>query len=436
MSQQTLRPVSSVAQTMHKAHALLAEGQTVSAELVLRQLVEKRPEVVEAWLLLADLAEARGDDARARECLAQATKREPDDVALILTVANKQLNMNQPAACIDTLAALLERAPHTVLAWFMLGDALEAGDQHDLAARARNQGVHRGQAAGQLISMETTPVLLQPIIHQVIAEINQQRRSRIDGALERMRAKFSATELARVEHAVKVYLEEVKDGPASAHQKPGFLFFPGLPQGPFHEVALQSWSAKLSAAFETIRTEVLAALRKQDGLDKDLAKPSWDTFLVRQGVRDEANLKRFPKTAAVLNSLELCDVAGQGPEVCISVMQPGARTLPHQGLTNTRLMLQLPLQAAGDCALHVHGGAERTYQQGEALMFDDTFRHESWNRSEQPRVLLQLDCWNPHLSDAERVALRDIIGSLNAYEHFPQDQLGQIAQQMRAQAPA
>jgi aspartyl/asparaginyl beta-hydroxylase (cupin superfamily) len=43
------------------------------------------------------------------------------------------------------------------------------------------------------------------------------------------------------------------------------------------------------------------------------------------------------------------------------------------------------------------------------MMFDDTFDHEAWNGSEQTRVVLIFDVWNPELSIAEREAFRVVL---------------------------
>ncbi len=39
---------------------------------------------------------------------------------------------------------------------------------------------------------------------------------------------------------------------------------------------------------------------------------------------------------------------------------------------------------------------------GEAWVFDDTIEHEAWNDSDQARVILIIDVWNPYLTQAER----------------------------------
>ncbi len=48
----------------------------------------------------------------------------------------------------------------------------------------------------------------------------------------------------------------------------------------------------------------------------------------------------------------------------------------------------------------------RAWQVGEAWAFDDTIEHEAWNDSDQPRVILIVDAWNPLLSEPERAVVR------------------------------
>ena len=47
-------------------------------------------------------------------------------------------------------------------------------------------------------------------------------------------------------------------------------------------------------------------------------------------------------------------------------------------------------------------------------MFDDTFLHEAWNRSDQTRIVLLMDCWNPHLTAVEKLAVRHLIETITA----------------------
>jgi aspartate beta-hydroxylase len=49
------------------------------------------------------------------------------------------------------------------------------------------------------------------------------------------------------------------------------------------------------------------------------------------------------------------------------------------------------------------------------VTFDDTFEHEAWNRSDQTRVVLILDCWNPHLTAVEREAVAAMVETIGDF---------------------
>ncbi|MEO7339196.1 MAG: aspartyl/asparaginyl beta-hydroxylase domain-containing protein, partial [Caldimonas sp.] len=60
------------------------------------------------------------------------------------------------------------------------------------------------------------------------------------------------------------------------------------------------------------------------------------------------------------------------------------------------------------------GGGIHAWTEGELVMFDDTFLHEAWNRSAQTRVVLLMDCWNPHLTAVERLACTQLIEMISS----------------------
>jgi aspartate beta-hydroxylase len=104
-------------------------------------------------------------------------------------------------------------------------------------------------------------------------------------------------------------------------------------------------------------------------------------------------------------------VRDHGPEALYSVFAAGTHLLPHRGVTNARAVSHLPLVVPPDCALRV-GGDEHTWREGRTVVFDDTYEHEAWNRSQEVRVVLIADVWNPHLSAGERAAIHDVITAI------------------------
>lgn len=440
-------PVAQAA--LARAHAHLRAAGAVSAELELCRLVEQQPDCVEAWMLLSELAGARDDDQRASACLARALAHAPGEPAIGVQQAHLYLTGGKLAEAVELLCALLRQHPRHFSAWLLLGQAFELAGRRPLALRAWYQGLHHGQAAGQLMGIGSTPPAFRPVIEQIVSLVNAHQYDPVREGLERMREQFGTAELNRLEHALAVYLGQRQDAPRSPHQQPKFLFFPGLPEGPYHDPALHPWAGRLADAFDDIRAEALAVLHADSGLEEFLEfapgqsrdgylggngiKPSWDAFFFyRHGTRYDANHQRCPKTSAVLDSIELCEVAGQAPEVCFSVLQPGTHIMPHHGVTNTRLVLHMPLLVPPDCALNVMGGGEHHWRERELMMFDDTFQHEAWNRSDQQRVILLMDCWNPHLTAAERIATRHVVELISDAENFTPADLARAAGEIRS----
>lgn len=149
---------------------------------------------------------------------------------------------------------------------------------------------------------------------------------------------------------------------------------------------------------------------------------AWDAFFFyRHGVRHDANCARCPRTIGLLDSVPLVRVRDHAPEALYSALCPGTHILPHSGVTNTRLVTHLPLIVPRDCALRV-GGETHVWEEGRCVTFDDTFEHEAWNHSDQARVVLIMDSWNPDLSEAEQAAVADLaaaIGDFNRSSETP-----------------
>jgi aspartate beta-hydroxylase len=146
-------------------------------------------------------------------------------------------------------------------------------------------------------------------------------------------------------------------------------------------------------------------------------KASWDAlFFFRHGRRFEASHQRCPRTSALLDSLDLCRINGQSPEICFSVLQPGSRIEPHFGVTNARVVVHLPLRVPSGCHLELTGVGRHNWVEGEPMVFDDTFEHSALNPSDQPRGILLMDAWHPSLSMVERDAFSRLIEAISSIE--------------------
>ena len=143
--------------------------------------------------------------------------------------------------------------------------------------------------------------------------------------------------------------------------------------------------------------------------------PSWSGYyFYRHGERREVNCASCPVTDRALQALPLGHLQEHGPEVLFSVFTPGTHLLPHRGVTNTRVVAHLPLIVPADCALNV-GGELHVWQPGKVVVFDDTYEHEAWNRSQQIRVVLIFDVWHPALTEAERAGVSSLVLAIGEF---------------------
>jgi aspartyl/asparaginyl beta-hydroxylase (cupin superfamily) len=223
------------------------------------------------------------------------------------------------------------------------------------------------------------------------------------------------------------------------HQPKGILF-PYLPAIEFFRREDFPWLDTLEAATEDIAAEALAALAGDRagfkpyvdfpaGTPMDQWAPlnrslDWSVYnLLEDGTRLPAHIEKCPKTAAVLAQLPLCDIPGYAPGAYFSVLKPRTRLPVHTGTTNTRSIVHLPLVVPEGCGFRV-GSQVRTWRRGKAWVFDDTIDHEAWNDSDQIRIVLIFDIWNPLLTAAERDLVRGFTVGLGRYYGADAPELG------------
>ena len=255
----------------------------------------------------------------------------------------------------------------------------------------------------------------------VIDAAAHRRIDRLSGALADIYPAFPDQSFDRAH----VYMAH-KAGQRPIYQpQPSAGHFPFLPAPEYFDPGLFPWFDRLAAATAIFRDELRALLVSQ----RDAFRPyvafgstepvnqwaelnhsdrwsSW--FFWKDGIRQEANCAACPRSTELLASLPLLDIPGKSPSVMYSVLAPRTRIPPHHGSSNIRVTVHLPLIVPPDCGFRV-GGDTREWREGQPWAFDDTIEHEAWNDSDEPRIILILDAWNPYLTEAERVAVR-IIG--------------------------
>ncbi|MBU6378672.1 MAG: aspartyl/asparaginyl beta-hydroxylase domain-containing protein [Gammaproteobacteria bacterium] len=200
------------------------------------------------------------------------------------------------------------------------------------------------------------------------------------------------------------------------------LAVPRLPAQPFFRREMFEWTSELEKRTAAIREEMIAVMSEAGAefapyVQYQPGEPvnqwaelnhsrAWTAFhLYRGGEPVPANLARCPRTAEALKLIDSVHLAGTCPNAMFSVLAPKAHIPPHHGESNARLVAHLPLVVPENCLFRV-GYDNRRWVEGEVLIFDDTIEHEAWNDSDEIRVVMIFDVWNPLLAAEERVIVQ------------------------------
>jgi ornithine lipid ester-linked acyl 2-hydroxylase len=168
------------------------------------------------------------------------------------------------------------------------------------------------------------------------------------------------------------------------------------------------WVADLEANWTIIRGELAKLMMRRDALTShgdrfgnrsgNLSSPTigedrgWTTFVLSNYYRrHERNIDQCPETWRLVQC-----VPGL-VSVMFSVLEPGARLPAHHGPYNGLLRLHLGLivpEPREAVAIRIDGEVHH-WEEGRALIFDDTFEHEARNESGHTRVVLFIDFERP-----------------------------------------
>ena len=162
------------------------------------------------------------------------------------------------------------------------------------------------------------------------------------------------------------------------------------------------WAAGVEKEWKLIRAELDRLLVRKDELPgfheiaKEVANIStdrnWKTFMITgYGHTSEAAVKACPETWRILKKIPGLKAA------MFSIFEPGKHLKPHRGPYNGVLRFHLGLIVPNQpdkIGIDVAGQVCH-WEEGKAFIFDDAFRHEAWNHSDQVRVVLFVDFVKP-----------------------------------------
>ena len=234
---------------------------------------------------------------------------------------------------------------------------------------------------------------------------------RLLALLESARAEFGREAVRRLEQPIRAAagVEPMADTGEELRYPDG-LFIPGLKSAPWLPHDFVPDVAPLEAAFPAMRAELDTLLKRPGGFqpfdegdygfNPANTEGQWNVFYVVLGCREVPSaVAACPNTAAALRTLPNLAMAAM-----FSALTPGTHLWAHCGPTNAVISLSMGLITPPGCVIRV-GTEERTWREGECLVFDDTYEHEVWHRGTVTRFVMLLDVWHPELTAAERVVL-------------------------------
>jgi beta-hydroxylase len=175
-----------------------------------------------------------------------------------------------------------------------------------------------------------------------------------------------------------------------------------VPNSPVLDTDLCPWAQELERNWKAVRSELMIVLQNYEHLPRfqDIspdqgrisADDKWRTFFFWGfGTRAERNCQFCPQTSALLEQVPGIQTA------FFSILAPGKVVPPHTGITKglirAHLAIVVPVPPA-ECFMDV-GDVRCTWQEGQILMFDDTYTHAVSNSADQMRVVLLFDFSRP-----------------------------------------
>jgi len=164
---------------------------------------------------------------------------------------------------------------------------------------------------------------------------------------------------------------------------------------PVLDLAQFPWIADLEADWKMVLKEAEYILAFRDAVPpineispdhQRLASSGlWKSyFMWGYGQKSPENCARCPETTRIVERIPGLKTA------LFSIHAPGMHIPPHKGVTKgicvLHLGLKVPLKTE-NCRIKVDTQMFG-WEEGKAFVFDDTYRHEVWNRTDEDRVIL------------------------------------------------
>ena len=401
-----------------------AAGRWQDAERAWGQVLSREPGNVQALFSLGVHAFQRSDLKTALEMLDAARERAPRDPMILISLSRVHREAGNVDAEWQAVSMALAADPYFLPGLLGKAEFLERQGQAAMAA-----SVFRDVLKVAPPEPEWLPALQRRLQHARDV-VRRDTEDLFDFLHQRVAAQRDAVESVlrdRWDEAASIMAGRTRP----YHSECNRLHVPRLPAISFYDDALFPWMSELEARTDAIKAELQAMLASRgdefvpyiqykpgdpvNQWDKLNHSRNWSGFhLYEHGQPVHEHLAQCPRTAEALALVDTVKIAGLCPNAMFSALVPGAHIPPHTGETNARLVAHLPLIVPGNCHFRV-GYDWKQWREGKCWVFDDTLEHEARNDSNQLRVILMFDVWNPLLSLAERDMVTALSVAFNDY---------------------
>lgn len=407
-----------------EAEQFIAQGNVLSAVSKLRVALNSNPTHAYAGTRMADLLIGLDQYQEADVLLRMVLEYSPQFSPAHLLSARTAV---QRGDLVSAVASLDRAILHDNAAW---GARVEKAQILEQLGRPREASLCWGNAVRSMPSALRESPQMQGLVDHARKSVQNNLSSLRENLLDRLHDAMDGEkpkDLERFQHAIDILTGRREFVTA----KPLFLPIPRLPAIPYFDRNDFPWAAGVESATDAIRHELKTVMNAAEGsfipyvqtrqgessgqfapLDQSKAWSAY--FLWKHGQKVDAHCAACPVTSETVMQAPLPRIRSRAPAVFFSRLDPGVHIPAHNGATNARLTVHLPLIVPAQCAFRV-GDETREWKEGELLIFDDTILHEAWNGSSQQRVVLIFDIWHPMLTLLERELVTQTVETLVDY---------------------
>lgn len=194
------------------------------------------------------------------------------------------------------------------------------------------------------------------------------------------------------------------------------LFMPELPSRPWLDRSMfADIAGELERMYPELRAEALAEWENPGAYrpygqvtgEPDVVYPDnprgWDELRLWEDLRPTAAILRMPATARAIRA-----IVQRSPllnHVAYLSMKPGTHLQEHSDRANWYVSIHMGIVVPEGAMLRV-GGEARPWVEGKCFFFDNSFKHEAWNKGNSPRIIFAVYLPHPDLTPVEREAIR------------------------------